>query len=126
MKSNSEREKFIRNSMKEIERKERLTHIAYDSWVIFKNIHPESESFKMYIDLIDGYLGALHEDYNFTPIWIKDYHKRRMLYRNPHKIKVERELQKMELDTAIEMQIAGPGIYHSFKHRNLLLELILN
>ena len=47
-------------------------------------------------------------------------------YWDAMKIKTEKELQKMELDTAIEMQIVDPGIYHSFKHRNLLLELILN
>ena len=126
MKSNSEREKFIRNSMNDIERKRKFIQFAYDSLVIFLKMQPEDESFKAYIDLIDAYLGTLKADYDYAPMWVDTYHRHRAEYWNPMKIKVEHELQKMELDTAIEMQIADPGIYHSFKHRNLLLELIMN
>lgn len=127
MRSDNERRQFIRNAMKfDVERKDRLKRFAYDSWVIFYKMKPESESFKVYIDLIDGYLGVLKSDFDYTPEWAEVYNERRLLYWNPMKIKVEKEIQKMELDTAIEMQIADTGIYHSFKHRNLLLEFILN
>ena len=99
--------KFARDK----ERLERLKSIAYDVWIRFMTINIESESFKEYIDLIDSYLSTLKSDYDFIPFWISDYHKRRMIYWNPLRIKVEP---------------VGLSIYFTFKHRNILCEFILN
>jgi len=100
--------KFARDK----ERLERLKSIAYDVWIRFMTVNIESESFKEYIDLIDTYLSTLKSDYDFIPFWISDYHKRRMIYWNPMKIKV---IEPVDL-----------SVYFTFKHRNILCELILN
>jgi len=100
--------KFVQDK----ERLERLKNIVDDAWIRFMTINIESESFKEYIDSIDSYLSTLKSDYDFIPFWISDYHKRRMIYWNPMKIKV--------------IEPVGLSIYYGFKHRNILCELILN
>ena len=108
--------KFVRDK----ERLERLKSISYDAWIRFMTVNIESESFKEYIDLIDSYLSTLKSDYDFIPFWISDYHKRRMIYWNPLQIKVEREINKVEVEPV------DLSVYFTFKHRNILCELILN
>jgi hypothetical protein len=95
-------------------RLESLKQIAYDSWVIFRHMNPENESFKDYIDLIDAYLGKMYHDFQFTPEWISAYHIQRMNYWNPMKIKTGK------------IEPANNDAYFAFKHKNLLLEIILN
>lgn len=106
-------------------RLENLKQIAYDSWVIFRHMNLENESFKAYIELIDAYLGKMRHDFQFTPSYISEYHKKRMEFWNPMKVKLFSQRKKEDIQT-FESSINKPDIYFTFKHRNLLLEIIQN
>ena len=94
-----------------------LIDFTKEAWEGFKKLHPESEYFKIQIDLIDGFLGKLHYEFGFTPPWIKEYHHRRMHYWNPMKVRLCSEMDPTDHDLDINF---------TFRSNNVECEFILN
>lgn len=106
-------------------------------WQIFKELHPDSEYFKIYIDLIGEQLNKIWSmDDKYNPYWFTAYERHSEKYWNKMRVHVEKQLSKMEYDTAIELQANDLDIYFAFnrtcvpvkefKEKNVVCEFILN
>lgn len=76
-----------------------LQKLSNESWDIFQKLHPQNESFLIYVKMIDGFISKMYKHYFYTPYWVLDYNKRKQLYWDQMKIIIpERRYQKIRFE----------------------------